>query len=87
MFQFLVSVHEALGNGGHGNMMVAHNGAFLIIAASLLGLLAHQDNNKCPSFAENPSCPCYNFEDGIFLECPAATAESLRHVLQVNENQ
>lgn len=61
--------------------MMARNGAILIFIASLLGLLAQ--DNKCPSFSENPSCPCYNFEDGIFLECPAATAESLRLVLQV----
>ena len=35
---------------------------------------------SCPP---QPSpCPCYNFEDGLFLECPGATARTLREVLQ-----
>lgn len=38
---------------------------------------------KCPSPAANPSCHCFNFENGIFLECPAATTHSLKSVLQI----
>lgn len=64
---------------------MAHHGATVFLLAGLLGLplLAQVENTSCPSFAANPSCPCYNFEDGIFLECPAATASSLRSVLQL----
>ncbi|XP_053678069.1 protein artichoke [Anopheles nili] len=38
---------------------------------------------ECPSFAENSACPCYKFEDGIFLECPGITFAALRSTLQV----
>ncbi|XP_040173019.1 chaoptin [Anopheles arabiensis] len=38
---------------------------------------------ECPSFAENSACPCYKFEDGIFLECPGITLAALRSTLQV----
>ncbi|XP_049539613.1 uncharacterized protein LOC125953853 [Anopheles darlingi] len=38
---------------------------------------------ECPSFAENSACPCYKYEDGIFLECPGITFGALRHTLQI----
>uniref|UniRef100_A0A182JMC3 LRRCT domain-containing protein n=1 Tax=Anopheles atroparvus TaxID=41427 RepID=A0A182JMC3_ANOAO len=38
---------------------------------------------ECPTFAENSACPCYKFEDGIFLECPGITLAALRSTLQV----
>ncbi|XP_055526393.1 protein artichoke [Wyeomyia smithii] len=38
---------------------------------------------ECPSFAENSACPCYKFEDGLFLECPSITGEALRSTLQL----
>ncbi|XP_055597935.1 chaoptin [Uranotaenia lowii] len=38
---------------------------------------------ECPSFAENSACPCYKFEDGLFLECPSITAPALRSTLQL----
>uniref|UniRef100_A0A1A9WPL0 Fibronectin type-III domain-containing protein n=1 Tax=Glossina brevipalpis TaxID=37001 RepID=A0A1A9WPL0_9MUSC len=37
---------------------------------------------ECPSFDENSACPCYKFEDGLFLECPGTTAISLRSTLE-----
>ncbi|XP_024947066.1 protein artichoke isoform X1 [Cephus cinctus] len=37
---------------------------------------------ECPSPSEAMlGCSCYNFEDGLFLECAAATEESLRTTL------
>lgn len=36
---------------------------------------------KCPPPDTMPGCPCYNFEDGLFLECAGATEESLRTAL------
>lgn len=36
---------------------------------------------KCPPSDTIPGCPCYNFEDGLFLECAGATEESLRTAL------
>ncbi|XP_062539989.1 protein artichoke [Armigeres subalbatus] len=38
---------------------------------------------ECPSFAESSACPCYKFEDGLFLECPSITAVALRSTLQL----
>ncbi|KAL9881930.1 uncharacterized protein ACN427_010004 isoform 2-T2 [Glossina fuscipes fuscipes] len=37
---------------------------------------------ECPSFDESSACPCYKFEDGLFLECPGTTAISLRSTLE-----
>lgn len=37
---------------------------------------------ECPSSEIIPGCPCYNFEDGLFLECAGATEETLRTTLQ-----
>ncbi|XP_013109794.2 uncharacterized protein LOC106088689 [Stomoxys calcitrans] len=39
-------------------------------------------NIECPSFDESSACPCYKFEDGLFLECPGTTAISLRSTLE-----
>ncbi|XP_058836588.1 chaoptin [Topomyia yanbarensis] len=44
---------------------------------------ASSNEIECPSFAENSACPCYKFEDGLFLECPSITAEALRSTLQL----
>ena len=45
----------------------------------LLWLPLLVSGSSCPS--SPTSCPCYNFEDGLFLECPDATAHTLREVL------
>lgn len=37
---------------------------------------------ECPSFEIILDCPCYNFEDGLFLECAGATEETLRKTLE-----
>lgn len=37
---------------------------------------------ECPPSEIIPGCPCYNFEDGLFLECAGATDETLRTTLQ-----
>jgi hypothetical protein len=37
---------------------------------------------ECPSSEVIPGCPCYSFEDGLFLECAGATEETLRSTLQ-----
>ncbi|OWR42524.1 putative leucine-rich transmembrane protein [Danaus plexippus plexippus] len=37
-------------------------------------ILRGEEQPQCPSLAENPICPCYNFKEGLFLECPSATA-------------
>lgn len=36
---------------------------------------------ECPPPETIPGCPCYNFEDGLFLECAGATEETLRSTL------
>lgn len=38
-------------------------------------------DKHCPSPTANPSCHCYDYENGIFLECPAATVHTLRKLL------
>ncbi|KAF6206714.1 hypothetical protein GE061_017950 [Apolygus lucorum] len=45
----------------------------------VLILSAVHSEPSCPH--DTPECPCYNFEDGLFLECPEATETILRTVL------
>ncbi|KAL9696305.1 hypothetical protein quinque_015590 [Culex quinquefasciatus] len=44
---------------------------------------ASSNEIECPSFVDNSACPCYKFEDGLFLECPSITAVVLRSTLQL----
>ena len=37
---------------------------------------------ECPPSETIPGCPCYNFEDGLFLECAGATEETIKSTLQ-----
>ena len=38
---------------------------------------------ECPPPELTPGlCPCYNFEDGLFLECAGATEDTLKSTLQ-----
>ncbi|CRL04742.1 CLUMA_CG017802, isoform A [Clunio marinus] len=37
---------------------------------------------ECPAISENSACPCYKFEDGLFLECPGVTSLLLKTNLQ-----
>lgn len=36
---------------------------------------------SCPPADAMPGCPCYNFADGLFLECTKPTEESLKGAL------
>lgn len=36
---------------------------------------------ECPPPETIPGCPCYNFDDGLFLECAGATEDTLRSTL------
>ncbi|XP_012282990.1 protein artichoke [Orussus abietinus] len=51
----------------------------LLVAASIVATAAAAA--VCPAPESIPGCPCYNFEDGLFLECAGATEESLRVAL------
>uniref|UniRef100_A0A182FIM6 Uncharacterized protein n=2 Tax=Anopheles albimanus TaxID=7167 RepID=A0A182FIM6_ANOAL len=53
------------------------------ITAAQEQLSVAMNDVECPSFAENSACPCYKYEDGIFLECPGITFGALRHTLQI----
>ncbi|ROT62627.1 putative chaoptin [Penaeus vannamei] len=35
----------------------------------------------CPSWEDNPWCPCYHFDDGVFLECPMVSLNKVSRVL------
>ncbi|XP_057330247.1 protein artichoke-like [Microplitis mediator] len=37
---------------------------------------------ECPPSEQIPGCPCYNFEDGLFLECAGANEDTLRKTMQ-----
>lgn len=68
--------------GGHetrGN----RDGFRFIYSVVLAACMAAQEarSAKCPPPDTIPGCPCYNFEDGLFLECAGATEESLRTAL------
>lgn len=36
---------------------------------------------ECPPPETIPGCPCYNFDDGLFLECAGATEDTLKSTL------
>lgn len=38
--------------------------------------------SECPASETIPGCPCYNFEDGLFLECAGATEDTLKRTMQ-----
>ncbi|XP_016843747.1 protein artichoke isoform X2 [Nasonia vitripennis] len=42
---------------------------------------------QCPPPDAIPGCPCYNFDDGLFLECTGSTEESLKNSLLRVVNQ
>ncbi|XP_076231109.1 uncharacterized protein LOC143177181 [Calliopsis andreniformis] len=54
-----------------------------IYSVVLAACMAAQEarSAKCPPQDTIPGCPCYNFEDGLFLECAGTTEESLRSAL------
>ncbi|CAG4993621.1 unnamed protein product [Parnassius apollo] len=53
--------------------------AFLFITH--IPILQGEEQSECPSLTENPICPCYNFKEGLFLECPSATPAVVKNVL------
>ncbi|XP_078039605.1 uncharacterized protein LOC144471442 [Augochlora pura] len=54
----------------------------LILQILLIQNFAGAQIAECPPPETIPGCPCYNFEDGLFLECAGATEETLRTTLQ-----
>ncbi|XP_071549840.1 uncharacterized protein [Panulirus ornatus] len=38
-------------------------------------------NTACPRWEDNPWCPCYHFDDGVFLECPMVSLATVAKVL------
>ncbi|CAD6235648.1 GSCOCG00007949001-RA-CDS [Cotesia congregata] len=57
---------------------------FIIVLAAMSPKEAAKSaigSTQCPSPELIPGCPCYNFEDGLFLECNGATGNSLRAAL------
>lgn len=57
---------------------------FIIVLAAMSPKEAAKSpvgTTQCPSPELIPGCPCYNFEDGLFLECNGATENSLRAAL------
>ncbi|GIY56699.1 protein artichoke [Caerostris extrusa] len=41
------------------------------------------DAEDCPKYDESPWCPCYQFEDGVFLECPTTGIKEIRITLSL----
>ncbi|XP_018791682.1 PREDICTED: myosin-G heavy chain-like [Bactrocera latifrons] len=69
------------GSGGSG---LTGSGSSGVVGLSNTNDGENNNHNsiECPSFDENSACPCYKFEDGLFLECPGTTAMSLRSTLE-----
>ncbi|XP_033329204.2 uncharacterized protein LOC117221946 [Megalopta genalis] len=69
--------------GGHDGARGSRDGFRFIYSVVLAACMAAQEarSAKCPPPDTIPGCPCYNFEDGLFLECAGATEESLRSAL------
>ncbi|KAK3877252.1 hypothetical protein Pcinc_018050 [Petrolisthes cinctipes] len=40
-------------------------------------------STACPTWEENPWCPCYQFDDGVFLECPMVSLATVGTVLSL----
>ncbi|KAF7407889.1 hypothetical protein HZH66_002426 [Vespula vulgaris] len=59
------------------------DGFRILYSVVLAACMATQEarSARCPPPETIPRCPCYNFEDGLFLECAGATEESLRNAL------
>ncbi|XP_076681154.1 uncharacterized protein LOC143375675 isoform X2 [Andrena cerasifolii] len=54
----------------------------LILPILLIQNFATAQIAECPPPETIPGCSCYNFDDGLFLECAGATEETLRTTLQ-----
>lgn len=54
----------------------------LIICVPSFITIVHSQSSECPPSETIPGCPCYNFENGLFLECAGATEETIRSTLQ-----
>ncbi|XP_037785286.1 protein artichoke-like [Penaeus monodon] len=52
-----------------------------VALAALLPLAASQEVLMCPKWEENPWCPCYNNDYGIFMECPMVSLDMVSKVL------
>ncbi|XP_066967259.1 chaoptin-like [Macrobrachium rosenbergii] len=64
--------------------MDGYNMMTLILALAVsLNLLVSADTSgsSCPSWEENPMCPCYNNDDGIYMECPMVSLTTVGEVL------
>ncbi|XP_051160935.1 protein artichoke-like [Leptopilina boulardi] len=57
--------------------------AFILYLAFLAVCITIQETQsaECPPSDSLAGCPCYNFQDGLFLECAGSTEESLRTAL------
>ncbi|XP_068228417.1 protein artichoke-like [Palaemon carinicauda] len=57
--------------------------ALILSLAASLNLLVSADTSvsDCPSWEENPMCPCYNNGDGIYMECPMVSLSTVGNVL------
>ncbi|XP_075158088.1 uncharacterized protein LOC142231362 [Haematobia irritans] len=85
---------SGLGNSGSGHSGSSSGSSSSIFSSSPSGSsglmniynqnldIGLGNNIECPSFDESSACPCYKFEDGLFLECPGTTAISLRSTLE-----
>ncbi|XP_046613939.1 protein artichoke [Neodiprion virginianus] len=60
----------------------ARRGHCLALVALAIVLQVQAQAVECPPTETIPGCPCYNFEDGLFLECAGATEEMLSSTLQ-----
>ncbi|XP_066246926.1 protein artichoke-like [Euwallacea similis] len=54
-----------------------------LASVAVLWGAANGGGKQCPDPAVNPSCRCFDFENGIHLECQAVTAQTLRMLLEV----
>lgn len=46
-----------------------------------------QQTAECPPSEAMPNCPCYNFEDALFLECAGANKDTLKRAMQAILNE
>ncbi|XP_020711743.2 protein artichoke-like isoform X2 [Athalia rosae] len=76
--------HPPSGSGGNSTdarTRIRKYVTWSIIATLLIAAAREIDSAECPPQETILKCSCYNFNDGLYLECPDATEESLKSAL------
>ncbi|KAG7154102.1 artichoke-like 4 [Homarus americanus] len=57
--------------------------AVWVLVWPLITTAQETPGSGCPRWEDNPWCPCYNNDDGIFMECPMVSLETVASALSL----